>query len=531
MPGQYPAAPVVTQPEQKDPDEPPVKTTKATPVVHNLPVVNPVCTNPPCGPQPEEKDPDEPPVKTTKATPVVHNLPVVNPVCTNPPCGPQPEQKDPDEPPVKTTKATPVVHNLPVVNPVCTNPPCGPQPEQKDPDEPPVKTTKATPVVHNLPVVNPACSYPPCGPQPQQKDPDEPPVKTTKAIPVVHNLPVVNPVCANPPCGPQPEQKPDHEQPVPTDKAKPVVHGHAALTPVQPPPQDRPQDSGFGFDDATPPVCNAQGVPPASFWHDPQLSRVRMIAPAALGAVPEVGAILKAVAGFLLPDDNTPEAAFDQMRKYVDKLVPELISQEHVTQLQHHVTGLNKVLKDYNETHNPRQKGQWLTSLLALLDELEPTFFDPRVPERTLAHFVAFGSLRIAALRELALFSKDYYGNDDDRATHERWLNDTIRKYTEAAAGIKDRAMAWRLGKIHGQSQYEYHGKGADNIRVFAVDDFCNWRGPRRQRGHAGADLNQRRDQVRTAFGRELDAILEPTRHWAQGKLAEPASAGSNQKR
>ena len=232
------------------------------------------------------------------------------------------------------------------------------------------------------------------------------------------------------------------------------------------------------------------------------------------GLVPEVGGVLKEVASFLLPDDNNAEAAFDQMKKYVDKLMPELISQEHVTQLLNHVTGLKKVLDDYNETHNLRQKGQWLTSLLALLDEIEPKFFDPRVPERTLAHFVAFGSLKIAALREQALFSKDYYGKDDDRALHERKLNDTIRKYTEAAAGIKDRAMAWRLGKIP-TIAVRISRQGRRNIRVFPGRRLLQLARTPRPRGR-GREINHRRDQVRAAFGRELDAILEPTRHWAQ---------------
>ena len=103
---------------------------------------------------------------------------------------------------------------------------------------------------------------------------------------------------------------------------------------------------------------------------------------------------------------------------YVNQVVPGMIAQEHVQQLQQHVAGLRAVLNDYNQTTDPVQEGEYLTTLISLLDELEPEFFNPRPRSAPWHTLLLSGSIRLVALREQYLFAAQYYGADPDRAAH-----------------------------------------------------------------------------------------------------------------
>ena len=47
-----------------------------------------------------------------------------------------------------------------------------------------------------------------------------------------------------------------------------------------------------------------------------------------VGATPDAGSALQGLTGFLWKQDSEASAVFDQMRAYVDTLVPELIARE-----------------------------------------------------------------------------------------------------------------------------------------------------------------------------------------------------------
>jgi len=194
----------------------------------------------------------------------------------------------------------------------------------------------------------------------------------------------------------------------------------------------------------------------------------------AIGLTPEVGGALSFAASILWAD-NSDQELFDQIVDYVNKLVPALIAQEHVRLLQGHVAGLRKIVYDYKHTSNQLQKGEWLTSLLAHLDELEPEFFDDRTPEHTLAHFVTFGSIKLLALREQCLFAEQYYGNDIDHATHLNQLHHEIARYTAAARSIRERAMAWRLSQLRLDHENRYVSHMLYRDFYWVRDDFCGW--------------------------------------------------------
>jgi hypothetical protein len=99
-------------------------------------------------------------------------------------------------------------------------------------------------------------------------------------------------------------------------------------------------------------------------------------------------------------------------------------------------------------------------------------------------------------------------------------LKDTTKTFTEGAEQIRQRAMAWRLGKIRNWRNTElFGGRAPGGHTVYHLtDDLCGWDrfAPKEWQ------LPDRRSVVQAGFGRDLDAILAPTRQW--GRLAEQAS-------
>ncbi len=241
--------------------------------------------------------------------------------------------------------------------------------------------------------------------------------------------------------------------------------------------------------------------------------------------------------------DNSQSDLFDQMKEYVDKLIPDMIAREHVNNLKNRVEGFRLAFRRYDEAPEPGDKGQLLNAILVTLDEMQPDFFDPRKPEQTLAEFVAFGTLKLTALREKYVFGADYYGSDDPavRAKRLAQLQDDVKLFAEGAGHIRQRAMAWRLGKLHcdrgTERQREPPGgfsRGSSSSwrgTLDARDDFCNWSQHLNGGWSWSACYNggcsshdasppsdqvcvNRRREVEQGFGHQLDVILEPTRHW-----------------
>jgi hypothetical protein len=227
--------------------------------------------------------------------------------------------------------------------------------------------------------------------------------------------------------------------------------------------------------------------------------------------------------------DSGPSELFKQMKDYVDKMVPELISNEHITDLGEGVVGVNNALKAYDDTDIPEEKAKYLTSIETAIDiALEPKYFDSRAPEKALPYFVALGTVKLMVLREQYLHSRDYYCTDPkkyDCAKHQagklKKFNDAVAAYTAAAKTIKENAMKWRLGKLHvdehTSTNMRGRGGGGSGHSYTAYDDACNWHPQNRGRDEDGANaqLALRWVLVRDAYNKDLDAILAPVAHWA----------------
>ena len=208
--------------------------------------------------------------------------------------------------------------------------------------------------------------------------------------------------------------------------------------------------------------CISNGCRPAetfdASFNKPSLAKIRDASTGVVAAIPTVGGAISGVAKFLW-DDPTPDAVFNQMKTYVKKLVPQMISDEHYKDLSSLIDGMRTHVGEYEDDTEPSSQGSDLSTIDGILDAGRGQFDDPDHPEQMLAYFVAFGTLHLAVIREQYLHTREIYctpGEDYTAAkcakqhhTYLRKLNCAISNYTKDAAKIRDNALAWRLNQIH----------------------------------------------------------------------------------
>jgi len=247
------------------------------------------------------------------------------------------------------------------------------------------------------------------------------------------------------------------------------------------------------------------------------------------GKVPEIGGGLSALMGLFWPADDTGERVWNQMRRYVNDLVRELIAQEQLDQLAKQLEGLRLQLASYNkEKFGSQIKGGTFTTLLGLFNAAEPFFFDAREPQRRLPFFVALGTMRLAALRELYMSYADIYLEaDKNAAQHLTDLKDKIKKFTDAATLSRERALEWRLGKvsvIHTETTSWGVVGPSTNHHWSAHDAYDGFHREWSYNTLTGGTTNaealarkahvDRQAEVRSQFSAELDRFLSPARLW-----------------
>jgi hypothetical protein len=241
--------------------------------------------------------------------------------------------------------------------------------------------------------------------------------------------------------------------------------------------------------------------------------------------VPEVGSGLAGLMTMLWPEDDKFKRVWEQMKSYVKDLVRDMISQERLISLSHKLDGIQSCLNDYNrEKYGAKPKSGFFTTLLGALNTAEPDFFDPREPQQTLPYFVALGSIRLAALREMCMSYKLIFGADDDQPqVHLKDLKDKIAAYVEGANTARERAIAWRMSKV----RLEHESKGAGistNHWWSVVDDYNGYRKTwqyndttsedKGAESYARAALPLYEKEVRSQYSAELDSFFTPARLW-----------------
>jgi delta endotoxin, N-terminal domain len=293
--------------------------------------------------------------------------------------------------------------------------------------------------------------------------------------------------------------------------------------------------------------CRTEVTPPETFTSKSNTTRAVMLG--AIGAAPgaanllsvtgAAGTLLKAagpaaaIMGFFWKDEDNGQRVFDAMKAYVDKVVPEMIDHEHEKELQLAVEGLTDAMDEYTQLTSLRAKGNKLSEIVTNIQTMERQFFDFKRPEKRLPHFVAFGTLKLVALRELYLFGQTYFGPSQDPINvYLPKLRKSFDDYSRAVADMSERTVAWRMSKLrcdkHEDERRVYAGQGYSYPVYTPVvqprDQFCQWDGPRvtgpEHRGDESAiwpsdqACPDRSAEVRYGFLSQLDVILEPTRHW-----------------
>jgi len=243
------------------------------------------------------------------------------------------------------------------------------------------------------------------------------------------------------------------------------------------------------------------------------------------GKVPEVGSGLAGLLSMLWPEDDKFQRVWQQMKSYVQDLVREMISQERLHSLSNKLAGIQSCLNDYNkEDYGAPPKAGFFTALLAALNTAEPDFFDPREPQQTLPYFIALGSIRLAALREMCMSYKKIFGKDDDKPqVHLEDLRKKIAAFVEGANTARERAIAWRLTKV--RLEHTQESSFPSNNHWWSV--VADYNGMKKTwyyndltsedkgaEGYARAALPLYQNEVRSQYAAELDAFFGPARLW-----------------
>jgi delta endotoxin, N-terminal domain len=252
----------------------------------------------------------------------------------------------------------------------------------------------------------------------------------------------------------------------------------------------------------------------------------RTIVTTGISKIPAVGKVLGGLTKLLWKDPSKDEL-FDKMKLYVDNLVPDSITRERVDQLAGSLSGLRLDLKKYLHHEELSRKGGDLTTLIGLINDKEDEILSGSTPpEKALPLVLAFGLLKLTALREQYLHMNDYYkANAHDHSWDFQDYNDAVRQYAKVAADLKDKIIANRLAKIHlNEGDYSKPIGSTDFGNIIydkieysnPTDDFCDWEKvyDRSDRDAALAELKRRQDEVRKVYSEDLDLILQPIAHW-----------------
>jgi hypothetical protein len=542
---------------------------------------NMACTNPPCiTPSVVTPKPTYPPVKTAKAETVF-----------------QKEEEKPVYPPVKTAKAETVFQKeeeKPVYPPVKTAKAITVVQEESKHVEPPVVTDKAVTVVQKeeKKLVTPPTQTDKAK-KVVQKEAEEkrvtPPVKTAKAEKVVEdehknhprktdashpkneggeideavsfNQPPVNPPAArdcmsliSPVRYPNFNfsnwrSDPDYQKcladkKIADEKKKEDDDNHYAMEhPV-------PDNNGKSCTvDGDKPIASLLKDPdyrgllkilsgPPTF-QAPDIATVRGVVTSGLGGIPSavtaelpIGPIVGGLVSFLWKD-TTNDELFTQLKKYVDTVVPDSITNERVKQLGNQLSAVKFDLRQYAHGTGNGEPGGNLNILLAALNPLRVGVLDPDTPpEKILALIIAVGTLHTQTLREKYIRDKELYGPKANMANDRKQYNCAVDAYKKAANDARDQIIKSRLAMLRTDdkracSRWSRYRRGGCDHEYWAVDDFCDWSGPHHSRDEedqAGQDLVARTEQVRKVYNRDLDELLKPIASLASiTPMAQPA--------
>ncbi|WP_035054034.1 RICIN domain-containing protein [Andreprevotia chitinilytica] len=255
-------------------------------------------------------------------------------------------------------------------------------------------------------------------------------------------------------------------------------------------------------------------------------AEMRQVIIAIAGKAPKIGSGLQPLMELLWPAADPSKLLWEQMKRYVTELVREMIAAERLISLSNKLAGIQSSLQDYvaEDYGSPRKQGAF-DGLLTALNNAEPDFFDERDPEKTLPYFVALGTIRLAALRELCESYKKIYGKDDDKpAVHLAALQKKIASYVLAANTAFKRAEAWRQTKIRVEHTKERSGISTNHTWA-VVDDYDGFRrewryndttgsGDGRAETNAKSAKQLREREVASQYGTELDSFFGPARLW-----------------
>ena len=189
---------------------------------------------------------------------------------------------------------------------------------------------------------------------------------------------------------------------------------------------------------------------------DPYDNVFRKAIVAGLGVVPEVGPFLSFFADVLLPNGAASDPVAD-LKAQIEKLRGQLLDDWWIERLKTNLEGLTYQLTNMNDPNkaSDHEKAYWDLydkSGLCAQDFLNPTSIGPTnddQPQNTVSLLVAYGTLRLAVLRDWAYNYKTINGSDP--TSRDTLIQDLVQTYAALRDKVttdRARAINWRLGQV-----------------------------------------------------------------------------------
>ncbi|QNN42387.1 RICIN domain-containing protein [Pedobacter roseus] len=245
-----------------------------------------------------------------------------------------------------------------------------------------------------------------------------------------------------------------------------------------------------------------------------------------IGALPEVGGGLKVIVEHFWSKEDKLANLWEQMKVYVDARIRELIKEAQLKQLKEMLEGQLKSLAEINT--NSGFKGNNIEAVILNIVTKEPHFL--KQSKEVLPYLVGLGTLMIALRHMMVTKYKDLYGvepTDAVKANNLRKLKASIKEYSGEVEKSRKAVMDFRMAHVKDRRDYTIEGRGTfprDTHVSEAVDTYDGWKmewkftsnriGDENYKQLAGNAAEQRKNQVKTQYGTELDEFLLPAKLW-----------------
>lgn len=198
----------------------------------------------------------------------------------------------------------------------------------------------------------------------------------------------------------------------------------------------------------------------ASDWNN----RIRDVVMKVSSKIPEVGAVVSIVVGFLWPEDKVD--VFQALKADMIKLVKKQILEYELNLHQSEIHALKVIIERYKaaKTH---EKGNFLSIWITDADKLSVIFRESTNNIHLIPALITLALLHLMGLRERLLFGKELYQEDNTK----QWKEDLEKMYktyiVDFLPDIFKKWKVWRAEQVEINAWVKTHPTGVPPFFMF----------------------------------------------------------------